>query len=1409
MNGLYFYFSLDFGRRLEGVAMLVHSSLSSRRNSKLSFAMLAVILLTVICAMCAICASPLNSNFAFADETRTETPVTRLDGGGTQSADTANAIAKEAFPQGCSNVVIARDDDFADSMSGTGLAGTLDAPILLSGRGEISASTLETIKTLGATKAYIIGGNIAIYGDIEAQLEGIGISQHERVYGQNYWDTSVACANKITQLGGNPNSQAIVAMGINFQDALSISSFSYKYKMPIFLETDDFNGRNLTEDAQSEIVAITGQTNTIYVPGGNVAVPKSTVEAIFGESRVIRIAGNDGYDTSNQIATYMTTHGPSNNETYLNAAYATIANGEAPPKGTDALAGSALAGKNGSVMLLANANPTCSTTGKTNEITIVGTDSEGTDAFLTKNAKQVEGAYMLGGTTVMPEAFKTEVYNILNQWKTVSFFSSEGEIFATEKVWNKETVSAPKDTPEKEGYTFSGWYTAAGSEGSLYDFTKPVTTDTKLYAHWQKNTEFITVTFDAAGGECATTSVQVEKGSTITEQLPVATRSNYTFDGWYIGDVKVTSQTQFSENTTVVAKWTGVTYNITYELDGGTNATSNPSTYTYGTGVSAFEKPTKADYTFVGWFNEATFDNEVVSISEEQTGNVVLYAKWAKDVVTITFDPNGGTFANAADATKAIEKGGAINALPTVTYDDNHKFIGWYDGDNLVDAKTTFVENKTLTAKWTDLITITFDADGGTPETSSVKIEKGSAIGENIAAAPTKENYDFDAWYNDTTKVESTTTFSENTTVKAKWTPKTFNITYELDGGTNPTSNPKTYTYGTGTSLADATKDNYDFAGWYAENTFTNKVTEITATDSGNKTLYAKWTPKTYTITYELDSGTNATSNPKTYTYGTGVSSFAEATKTGYKFMGWYSDSEFKQSVSSISSTDTGNKTLYAKWAKNLTITFDCNGGTPATVASKTATAGIAIGDSFLPTVTKDSVSGTWYDENNNEITKDTVFTADTKLTAKYVGTEKYTITYNNQGHANGNFTAEVRSGAQAPTPTAAQIGTSTGIEFKGWYTDAMCSAANEWDFDTEITESKTLYARWAPAETTEKEPGDMDAYWLAAASETTTDNANNRSDDSYSNIDKMNTEYVSETWNVKRSSAEIKADVKAILKEIADGTATKEGSVTSQYKQYMADDNYHLYTKYNDTVTKDADKYMEFRIIEVGKHDQGDGTLGNEALTFQATHMLPNALNMVEGNTKVDKTINDFGWDKSMLRTNMNSASTIEGTKNIYDYFSSRLTSDVISVVNNTSGGYNHNELYASTDKYWLLSFEETAGSVSGSVMEGIYQIGEGKQYAYYSSFNTKIAMSQGNGTGTNTPNYALYRTTRSGSTYANNSTELFSMYWLRSPDYKSEHTFADVITNGYVGIESGMNTEGNKFCGICPCFAFGGTSS
>lgn len=186
-----------------------------------------------------------------------------------------------------------------------------------------------------------------------------------------------------------------------------------------------------------------------------------------------------------------------------------------------------------------------------------------------------------------------------------------------------------------------------------------------------------------------------------------------------------------------------------------------------------------------------------------------------------------------------------------------------------------------------------------------------------VLYAPSREGFDFAGWYLESdfrTKVEEIS--PEQTgdiTLYAKWSTDRYVITYVLDGGRNSARNPETYAPGETYVLQGASKSYNTFAGWYLESTYETRVTQIKATDTGDITLYAKWEPYTYTITYELNNGVNSEANPDVYAYGDGLV-LADPTRENYDFYGWYLDKDFRTKIEQIPADRVGDITLYAKW---------------------------------------------------------------------------------------------------------------------------------------------------------------------------------------------------------------------------------------------------------------------------------------------------------------------------------------------------------------------------------------------------------------------------------------------------------------------------------------------------------------
>lgn len=415
-----------------------------------------------------------------------------------------------------------------------------------------------------------------------------------------------------------------------------------------------------------------------------------------------------------------------------------------------------------------------------------------------------------------------------------------------------------------------------------------------------------------------------------------ANKRGNTFKGWYYNPSYGTSSKIISpitapgEPITIYARFVPCVYKISYILPDGATHT-NVSSYTYGT-TTTLSDAKKTGYNFIGWYTEEEFENKITEIGNDEIDDKVLYANFEPMIWNMIYNLNGGTN-NPKNPSTYTTDAEVMLYNPTR---QGYTFKGWYyDYSFTNEVQTPFIapiSNTTVYAKWAvNTYTITY-VDAGVNNPNPTIYTYGSSVSLKSLS---RTGYTFGGWYLDDEytlpmSYISSTTYGD-LVLYAKWNVQTYTISYINATDDNP--NPTSYTYGTEIVLQSLSKEGYDFGGWYTNSSYTNQITSITSTMSGNLTLYAKWNPKTYNITYVVDADVENT-NPTTYTYGT-TTSLKSLSRTGYTFGGWYLDSEYTTSISSISSTSIGDITLYAKWtpiyykiAYNVGFTDDVLGNT-------------------------------------------------------------------------------------------------------------------------------------------------------------------------------------------------------------------------------------------------------------------------------------------------------------------------------------------------------------------------------------------------------------------------------------------------------------------------------------------------
>ena len=511
----------------------------------------------------------------------------------------------------------------------------------------------------------------------------------------------------------------------------------------------------------------------------------------------------------------------------------------------------------------------------------------------------------------------------------ITYYLNKGEVNGNPANYTVETDDFTLKNPTRKGYTFDGW---TGSNGQTPQETVTIekgSTGNKRYtANWTQDT--YDITYNLEGGKSAFKNPRNYTVNTSNITLNNPTREGYTFTGW-TGSNGNTPQTTVTinkgstGNKTYTANWTPITYNITYNLEGGTNKSSNPANYTVETDDFTLKNPTRKGYTFTGWTgSNGNTPQTTVTINKGSTEAKEYTAHWTLDKYDITYNLEGGTSAvgNPTNYTVKTEK---------ITLKDptriGYTFTGWTGSNGETPQKTVTINegstgDKNYTANWTPVTyNITYNLNDGevNGNPSTYTVETNNITLNN----PTRTGYTFTGWTGSnggtlqtTVTIERGSTGDKNYT--ANWEPVTYNIAYNLNNG-EVNGNPSTYTVETNDiTLNNPTKTGYTFTGWTGSNGETPQTTvTIDRGSMGDKSYTANWALVTYNITYNLNNG-EVNGNPTTYTIETESYTLINPTRIGYTFTGWTgSNGGNPQTRVTIDRGSTGDKNYTANWEAN------------------------------------------------------------------------------------------------------------------------------------------------------------------------------------------------------------------------------------------------------------------------------------------------------------------------------------------------------------------------------------------------------------------------------------------------------------------------------------------------------------
>ncbi|EKF1562620.1 InlB B-repeat-containing protein [Listeria monocytogenes] len=621
----------------------------------------------------------------------------------------------------------------------------------------------------------------------------------------------------------------------------------------------------------------------------------------------------------------------------------------------------------------------------------------------------------------------------------------QGNLTITEELEAGELIKTNPAIPVVEGYAFWGWYDQPNGQGVRWTPTGlPMPGhDLHLYGYFTIKTYTATLISE----ERTATQPVVYQNKINEPTKPV--KDGYTFIGWYDAETggkkwDFANDLMPGKNVTLYARFASKTYPMTYD-NGGVTTTE---TVDYDGLAEEPTTPTKAGYTFDGWYDAETGGKKWDFAQDKMPANpVTLYARFTMNNYTATFNNDGTTTTQTVDYQEALTE-------PTEPTKDGYTFDGWYDaqtGGN----KWNFATNKmpanniTLYARYSvKSYTATFDKEG---TTTTQTANYDSLLTE--PAVPTKDGYTFDGWYDAETggnkwNFATNKIPAKNVTLYARFTVKSYTATFDKDG----TTTTQTVNYDSLIQEPTApTKDGYTFTGWYDAETGGNKWDfAANKMPAKNVTLYARFSTNAYTATFDKE-GTTTT---QAVDYDSLLTEPTAPTKDGYTFDGWY-DAETGGTKWNFATNKmpAKNMTLYARFSlKAYTATFNVEDTTTTQAVDYEA----LIEEPTAPTKEGHTFDG-WYDAetggNKWDFAANKMPAKDVTLYARFT-VKSYTATLN--GEAVTTQTVDYLGLLQEPTAPI-----KDGYTFDGWY-DAE-TGGNKWDFATNKMPANdlALYARF------------------------------------------------------------------------------------------------------------------------------------------------------------------------------------------------------------------------------------------------------------------------------------------------------------------------------------------------------------
>ena len=575
-----------------------------------------------------------------------------------------------------------------------------------------------------------------------------------------------------------------------------------------------------------------------------------------------------------------------------------------------------------------------------------------------------------------------EIYNLVNEGEeitlygmkkpieyTVEFLFSSDLLYTNKKYTQILTYDKleklKKNEFEKEGYLFAGWRngnTVYSDEQEVINLSKDTLNPVTLYAQWTPINYSIKYDSNSGTGTMDNQNFTYDVESKLNDNN--FTRKGYKFASWNTKadgtgvsydnqDIIYNLSCKDKETVILYAQWTPINYSIKFDSNNGTGIMNN-QTLTYDKEAKLNKNLLSRDgYIFANWNTKA--DGTGISYSDEQnvinlTTNdndiITLYAIWQESGYIIKYDSNGAS-GNMNNQIISMDK---LSKLSKNTYKkDGYIFTSWNtkaDGSgtsykdeeevkNLANDKETIV----LYAIWSPIsYSVKFDGNSGLGSMNDqvFTYDKSSKLNENTF---TKENYVFVCWntksdgtginYNDETEILNLTKNNKDViTLYAIWRQPNFTVKFDSNGASG-TIKDLNIPINKKVKLTKNAykKEGYKFTSWNTKNDGSGtsykdeEEVENLANDKEIIVLYAIWSPISYSVKFDGNSGLGSMSN-QVFTYDKSSKlTKNEYKKEGYKFVSWNTKNDAtgtsyddEKEIVNLTNKDNDVITLYAIW---------------------------------------------------------------------------------------------------------------------------------------------------------------------------------------------------------------------------------------------------------------------------------------------------------------------------------------------------------------------------------------------------------------------------------------------------------------------------------------------------------------